>query len=507
MRIGLAAIQQESNTFSPVLSNLDDFVVHGYYLGDELRHQLEGTNTEIGGALAHLRSQGETAVPLIRAWAQSSGRLSDEAFRDLQDGLVASIQDALPLDGLILALHGALVTESIDSADAELVALARKTLGEGVPIAVSLDLHANVTAELAALSDILIGYKTHPHVDMSDTGERTARLLLGLLRGESAPVHVLEKRPMLVPAEAMMTSAAPMQVLRAEASALATPSVLDISLFPVQPWLDVPELGFGVVVTTDGDRREAGAIARALADQAWERRREFRLELYAPRDAVQEARSSAVRPFLISESADSPSAGAAADSPVMIDALLRYGRDLDSIVTVVDAAAVAECFTAGTAAMVTVEVGCSIDSRFHEPVRVTGRVGDIGSDPVTLTGPSFTGIQFSMGRWAVLHAGRLAILLTERAAYTSDPQTFRHVGLDPDLADVIVVRSATQFRAGYPKDSADAAIVLDVEGASTPSFERLHYERLSEELYPLAEARDPLEEFANLAPEADPTGR
>jgi microcystin degradation protein MlrC len=500
MRIGVAAIHQESNTFSPVLSDFDDFAVHGFYAGEEVREQLRGTNTEVGGALSFLESEGETAVPLIRAWAQSSGRLSDAAFQELGRQLSSSLDDAVPLDGLILALHGAMVTETIDSADAELVAIARRALGPSVPIAVCLDLHANVTRELSDQSDILIGYKTHPHVDMYETGVRTARLLVSLLRGESAPTHALEKRPMLVPAEAMLTSAGPMRVLREEARALESPSVLDISFFPVQPWLDVPELGFGVVVTCDGNAEEARILAQTLASRVWERRREFRLELLSPEDAVRRAKESSIRPFLISESADSPSAGAAADSPVMIDALLRHGQGLTSLLTTVDAPAVAECFEAGVGATLNLEIGCTVDSRFHEPVSVTGRVGNLGSDPVTLTGPSFTGTKFSMGRWAVLHSGSLALLLTERAAYTSDPQTFRHVGLDPESADVVVVRSATQFRAGYPAASADAAVILDVEGASTPSFDRLRFTRLSEALYPLVDR----EEFAY---DADMTGR
>lgn len=486
LRIGVASIVQETNTFSPRTCELADFRSQSLHVGEEAAHIFKNTNTELGGAIQRVEHRGALAIPLIHAWAMSSGRLTAETFDALQRMLEQQIERVMPLDGLVLSLHGAMAAEGKDNADAELLMVARCILGSGVVIGVCLDLHANVTPTLVQQSDILVGFHTYPHVDQAETGARIADLVLDQLEERSLPVIALAKRAMLVPPEAQ-TPDGPFGELRVRADRATTGTILDISLFPVQPWLDVDGLGFAVTVVADGDLDQAQNVAEHFANMAWEMRHEFSVDLVEPLTALDRVRASRSRPVLLSESADSPTAGAAADSPAMVQVLLGHGRDLRAYVTVVDPTAVAACFHVGTGLQVDVRVGCSLDQRFHHPVRVQGVIQRLGSGALQLTGPVFRGMVVNMGRWAVVNVEKLSVLLTERPAHTFDPETYRKVGLPPEDADVIVVRSATLFRAGWV-DVAGDIFILDLPGASTPRLNTLTFERAPRPLYPLEDS-------------------
>jgi len=437
----------------------------------------------LGGALERIEARGADAIPLLHAWAMSSGRLTRDALDALSALLQKRIEAALPLDALVLALHGAMAAAGIDDADAVLLRTARAALGPEVTIGVCLDLHANVTSAFLQDCDFLVGYHTYPHVDQADTGARIASLVMDCLEGARKPRSAVSKRPMIVPAEAQAADG-PFGILRAEADRATQDDILDISLFPVQPWLDVDDLGFAAVVTVDGDAGKAHAIATRFADLAWQARHAFAVDLVDPVAALEFVRRRTTRrPVILSESADSPTAGATADSPAMISTLLDHGQDLTAYTTVVDAPAVDVCVRAGLGETVNLHVGCTIDGRFHQPATLRGVVAHLGENPLRLSGPVFTGMEVSMGRYAVVQAGKLSVLLTERPACTFDPETFRHVGLPVEHADVVVVRSATMFRAGFSGIAGDI-LILDLPGASTPRLDTLEFARAPRPLYP-----------------------
>lgn len=483
-RIGIASILQETNTWSPVTATLETFTCHGLAVGSRVFEDYGQTNTEIGGALEAVVAAEAVPVPLLRAWGSSAGRLTAATLDELCGLLSRAIHDE-HLDGLSLSLHGALAAENVDSADTALLSAARAALPAGVPVAVTLDLHANLTSALVSRCDVLVGYRTYPHIDHRRTGASGVGLLLGMLEGRIRPAVAFAKRPMVLPAEALSTRSGPFAKLRKFADRLADRAVLDVSLFPVQPWLDVAELGFGVSVVTDGDPARAQALADTIAERAWEQRHDFVVDLVSPEQAIAAARRSPVRPFLISHSADAPTAGAPGDSPAMVDALLRHGGDLVAYVTVTDAAAVAECVAAGEGASVSLRVGACLDGRFDRPVALRGEVVRIDDSRVVITGPSLTGMDVSMGTFAVVRSGRLHVLISERPAFTLDQATFVHAGLDPAAADIIVVRSANGFRSGYPAASAEAAVFVDLPGVSTPRLDLLDFVRAPRPLYPL----------------------
>ncbi|HEX7292657.1 MAG TPA: M81 family metallopeptidase [Conexibacter sp.] len=481
-RIGVASIFQETNTFASTRTTIEDFEAEGLLAGDDVL-SLVDSNTEIGGAIDVLRRRGAAVAPLVKARASSGGPVTPPTLAKLAQLLSERIRHVGTLDGIVLSLHGALVGEDGDSGDLQLLRAARDAVGAGTPIGVCLDLHANVTDALIAEGAFVVGYHTYPHVDQASTGARAAELLLAALTQQATPVTRLAKRAMLVPPEAQGADG-PLGRLREQAESLTGAGVLDISLFPVQPWLDVPELGFGVTVTTDAAPADAAEIAERLAADAWQVREQFAVELVAPAAAIERVRSATRRPVVLTESADAPTAGAAGDSPAMVRAFLEHGADLRAYTTLVDPVAVARMHEAGEGAVVQLSIGSRIDGRFHPPVEVSGRVAAIGDAPYRLTGPVFTGREVHMGRHARLDVGGLSVLVTERPASTLDPEAFRHVGLDPETADAVVVRSANLFRAGWGP-LADGAIVLDLPGASTPRLDALAFSRIPRPMYPI----------------------
>lgn len=499
MRVAVASIVQETNTFSPLPSTLEDFTAQGLWTGDRAVELSRGSNTEFAGAVSELQAAGATVVPLLRAWAMSGGVLQDPAFGRLRDMLLDGLRGAGPVDGVVLSLHGALVAESDPAADAALTEAVRRVLGPDPLLIVTHDLHANLTGRVVAAADAIVGYLTYPHVDQADTGRRGATLLLEAAARGARPVTVLAKRAMLVPAEAQALADPPMAGLRRIADAELQEGIVDVSLFPVQPWLDVPELGFGVTVTTWGDPAVAQVAADRVADAAWRGRAGFAAAVHDLAEVVACLRPQpSGGPVLLVQSADSPTAGATADSAVVIAALLAGPPGIRSYATLVDRPMVDACHLVGVGVQVSGTIGASLDDRWSTPVPIAGRVRAIGDTPVVLAGDSMTGQEISMGRWATLDtapdgAPGLTVLVTERPAPTFDPAGYRHAGLEPRDADAVLVRSATMYRAGF-RGISSVAYVLDLPGASTPRLDYLDFRQAPRPLYPVD--LDPADERA-----------
>ncbi len=478
-RIGVVSLVQETNTFSPKPTLWDDFTI---LQGSEAQDALAGTNTEFAGALAELERQGVSPVPIMAGWALPSGPVREPVFKRLSELLDTRLQECGPLDGLVLSLHGAMMSEWRFDADAALMEIARHRMG-AAPVGVCLDLHANLTHRMVELADIIVGYHTEPHVDMGSTGERIARLLASAVRSEISPTMALAKRSLLIPAEGMRTDVGPMSEVRQLADQATVGSVLDVSLFPVQPWLDVPELGLGVLVVTDNELLQAELLAEGFAYEVWRRRgRMTTPRILTPSAAFATARLSSTRPFVMAHTADCPTAGASGDDPIMVAEAGRHGADLTVMHSVVDPQAAKEC-ARSVGAPVRVQVG-GVFNPEARPLPVEGMVTGAGAGSYRLTGESFTGMEVSMGDWAVIASGSHHLLVSSRPAITADPATWRHAGLEPYQADVLVIRSCSDYRANFPASATDA-ITLDLPGASTPRLEYLRFQHAPRPLYPL----------------------
>lgn len=485
MRIALGSFMQETNSFCPVLGSWQHF---RQARGQRLIEKHTGTASEVGGALA--AAQGNVVVPLLTADAVSAGPVAREVFEALLGELLQRLEDARPFDGVLLVLHGAMVVEGLDDGTGAVLRVVRERIGVSTPLIGTLDIHANVTRQMAEAADALVGYHTAPHVDMYETGYKAMRLLLAACQGQVKPTMALRRLPMILPAENGKTTDGPMSEMIALAEALEREAgILCVSVHPVQPWLDLPDVGCAVTVVTDGDPERADREAERLADEFWRRRADFAVELVPLPEAIERARLAPRGPVIFGEGADAPSSGASGDSTVILRELLDRQIDVPAYLNLVDPPAVAEAVAAGVSNDVELTLGGKLAPKFFQPVRLQGRVRAIGDGRFRHEGPGYKGVEFSMGRAAVIVAGLVHVVVMERPVLQWDPQLYRSLGLEPRNAKIVVVKSPAAFRAAYGPFAAEI-IMVDTPGAASANLLSMPWERLGRPIYPLDDLQD-----------------
>jgi microcystin degradation protein MlrC len=500
MRITVGSFIQESHFFSPIKGNVNHFLTGAYERGQDVLDKAVGTRTEIAGIMDVAAQRGATLVPLLRAMSSSSnGPIEREAYEEIRDELLGRLRYEWvdqPADGVILAMHGAMSAAGYDDATGDVLRRVREIIGPNVPLVCTLDLHANITRQMADSANALVGYLTFPHIDLYETGARGIALLLDAIAQHIQPVTVMCKLPMIVPAENAQTTHGVIHDLMQMAQArLAGSGILDISFFPMQPWLDMPDAGCAVVVVADANYKgQAEAIAVGLADAWWRRKGEHRVELAPTDQVIAEALTSDRQPWVLADSADAPSSGAPGDSPLTVAALLSLSKDRAKpdkpcYTNIVDPAAVAKMVTAGVGSEVTVALGACSSSALYRPIQVTGTVWLIADGNFTHKGPGLRGAVMHRGRTAVLQSGQVFIVVMEIACLQWDRELYRSVGLDPAEAQIVIVKSPAGFRADYEPIAAEVR-VLDAAGVCTPNLLALPYKRITHPMHPWDEVGD-----------------
>ena len=483
MAIAIASILQESNTFSPVKTHYEDFSA---VFGQPALERHEGNLTEMGGFIHVLRTAGIPIEPICAAWAITANRMLRTDFRRLVSEFAETLKKAKRPEALLFAMHGAQTAEGVDDVEGHLLSTARKVLGDAIPIVVTLDLHANVTAKMVKLADAIAGYHTYPHVDMYETGAKAARLALRILSGEVKPVTAFRKLPLIVPAENMQTTRGPMHRLIERARSLEKAGkAAAVSVFGVQPWLDIKEMGGSVVVVGNGDPKAAERHSSKLARRFWDTRREFDVRLTPVREAIRKAQRIDGGPVVLAESSDSTGSGSPGDSTGVLKELLAANLREPCAIFLVDPETVARAIEAGVGRAVSMRIGGKFDRKNSKPVKVTGYVRLISDGRWTARGRGYnTGIETSMGRTVVLEVGAVKILIAERSAMTVDPELFRSQGIDPVYMKIVVVKSPNGFRAAY-ESIAKGIFIVDTPGVSTAKLRSLPFQRVPRPIYPL----------------------
>ena len=497
-RVGVASIIQETNTFSANQSTMQDFELQGIWLGADVVTQSQGMNIEVAGSLERLHTHGFEAVPLMRAWAMSGGIFLDTELTKMKALLKREILSAGTLDGLILNLHGALVSESDDHTDAKISEFAREILGPDVPLVITHDLHGNPSRRIVAASDALIGFRTYPHIDQGDTGRRAADLMNELLSNNHRLGTVLKKLNMIIPAETMGTSDQPLLQIRELADSLLDDEILDISLFPVQPWIDVSEVGFGITVVHAGNVERANECAEIIRRALWKIHKEFQATLYSVEDAIGHAiKGYQGKMQVIAQSSDAPTGGSTGDDSRVVAALVNYGSDIPSACTVVDAPAVDKAYAQSIGDDVALSLGFTIDPRWGNPVAVQAKLINKGQAPVVLTGPAMTGQVVSIGRWVVLEsANKVKILVSESGTTTFDPAGYEIAGINLDECVIVHVRSPLLFKSGFAGRYGQA-FSLDLDGPTTPNIKKLKFSKVPRPMIGLDEFDGELAEVSS----------
>ncbi|MGQ9584259.1 MAG: M81 family metallopeptidase [Anaerolineae bacterium] len=476
MRIGIVRIAQETNTFCPVLTDLETLQVHGVRFGQEVLEDTSGWSN-IPGFLDVVG--GEDLVGILSVHASPAGPLTSEAMETVLAWFADALERALPLDGLLFSMHGAFVGVADPDVEGLVLQKAREIVGNEVVIGAAMDLHANITRRKVKNANVIRGYHTHPHVDGRETARRVAEIALLALQGEAQPVMAAVKIPMITPAETQLTEQVPMRdLMDLTRQQEAISGVLSSSIFAVQPWMDIPEMGWCSVAVTDGDLELAERLARELAEMAWSQRDEYVRPCPTYVEALDQAFATSARPVVISDFADLMTGGGTGDSTWYLRELLRRNPSEPCYITVVDPESVREMARAGEGARLTLALGGKQDSLHSSPVEVTGQVLRV------LPPARERELPESVGWVAVLKADNVYIVVLERLGPGSSPVLYSGAGLDPREAKVLIAKSVVDFREGY-KGVAECFLLGEAPGLAPSNLRSLEWTRLPRPIFPL----------------------
>jgi microcystin degradation protein MlrC len=492
MRIAIGQVWQETNTFNPWPTTRRDFEDFGVLRGADLVEQMAHTN-ELGGFIQSLRSWPEKVeiVGLARLPAWPGGAATADTFTWLRDEIVNALRDQMPVAAVLLALHGSLVAEEHPDVEGEVLQAIRQVIGKNVPLVATLDLHANITADMVRAADALVLYHTAPHTDVYKTGQRGAAVLRRILVDGARPVTGFQKLPMVVPAERANTQdpASVSYDFRHRLEDLEKrPDILCAGLATVQPWLDIRDLGNAVVIVADGNQEIARTACDELAAAMWARRSEYLPELVPLEIAVQAAYANTDGLVVLSDSADSTTSGAPGDSTWVLRELLKLDWARPAVVTLVAPDVVRDARRLGVGASLTTVLGGKRDYRFSSPIAVTAEIAGLFEARFVLSGHLGKNLPIDMGPSAVLRIGNVHVVVTSRSGPHFAPELFRAAGIDPFAAAVLVAKSPCGFRAAY-QERAKRIMVVQAPGCAPSVFWHYEYRNIPRPLWPWDEIK------------------
>ena len=489
MRIALIHISQETNDFNPQPTTLADYEDFGLFEGSRIVENV-GRFGQIGGHFAAIAALGcdiET-VPIIRAFAVAGGRITDEARAHFIARIDAGIRIAGKLDGLVLQLHGACAARSLDDVEGEQAALCRSILGPDVPIMLGLDHHGSVTRQMVDNVDAIVAHRTQPH-DPFDTGVIGTKLLVRMIRENLRPVMALRHIPLVTHQEQFLTASEPMKRWFDAARAFEeNPKVLQVSPFPMQPWLDVKEGGWSVVTVTDGDQALADSIADDMAQMCWSLRDDFLQRKSVGIDAAIKAADAEPRGCVVlSDTGDTVFGGAAGDSNLILEALLRLKPQGPVLVPLISPPAVATLVEAGVGASVTLPLGGHVATEFFKPLMVTGIVRSISGGRIRVTDNHQDFID--MGTTVIFEAGSVILMISQKRGLAGNlPDIWRAFGIEPADARMAILKTASNFQYFAPITSR--VIRVDTAGPGQSDVKGLPWRRLPRPIHPLDQITD-----------------
>ncbi|MCI0377887.1 MAG: M81 family metallopeptidase [Gemmataceae bacterium] len=524
MRIAVAGFMHESNTFNPMAADRAAFEAQSLNFGPAVVDEWRDAHHEMGGFIEGVEQHGAELLPIVMAWATPSGPVRQDVFEEIVGHLIAKLQELRP-DGLLLALHGAMVCDAYPDGDGEVLARLRAALpsppggrgvgGEGAalgpdfPIVLTLDLHGNLSQRLIDLSTAAIAYRTCPHVDQRARGLEAASLLVRTLRGEIRPRQALAKPPVIVNIMAHDTSLPPLCTILEEARRLEQePGILSVSVLPGFAYADVPQMGPSIIVITDDTVRAAtvrerenarGATplphgrgsdtAHRLGQMLWDMRDELVRPLPGPKEAVAQAISSSKRPVVLVDTGDNVGGGSAGDGTILLSELLEQDAR-DSVVCLYAPNEAIQCLMAGIGGRVRLSVGGKVDKLHGEPVELRGTVRRVTDGSYIETSPRHGGRRLNhMGITALVELpGRNWLVLNSERHPPFSLGQLTSMGIQPEKQRILVVKAAIAYKAAY-QPIAGTIIEVDTPGLTAVNPRRFEYRNIRR-LYPLHPASE-----------------
>jgi microcystin degradation protein MlrC len=487
--IAIGGIMHESDTFNPARTGLADFMRRPTRPPAQALEQWSKSNDELSGYIEGAHSYGLDLVPVLMASATPKGPVTDEAFNTLTRELVDQVKAVPRLDGLLLALHGAMVAENFPHADTEIVRRLRAAMGADFPIVVTHDFHANVSEEIVKLSTALLTYKENPHLDTRERGIQAARIMSGIVRGRIKPVQAIVKPPMIYNIVYQNTGREPLKPIVDESRRLEqNPKILAASVSGGYQFADVPAMGPSVIVVTDNDPALARQEAQRLSDMLWATRDRLKLHLPDAAEAVREAMASDKFPVTLLDMGDNVGGGSAADSTFLLSELLRQ-HAAGWVVVLADPEAVGIATRAGVGQPFDALVGGKTDKLHGDPVRVRGRVKSLHDGRYIETEIRHGGGRyFDQGLTAVIEAEgstpdiQNLLMLTTKREFPASIQQLVSCAIYPERQRILVAKGVIAPRAAYEPVSAKL-IAVDTPGVTAVNPARYTFRHIRRPLF------------------------
>ncbi len=456
MRIAIGGFLHESHSFAPRPTTYADFQSPGglppIQIGEALIPGLRTTSAPSAGAIRVAEAAGAVLVPLAWAFANPAGPVQDEAFERLSAQICARLSDALdagPLDGVYLDLHGAAVVDSFPDAEGELLRRVRAIVGAALPLTISLDPHANLTAAMVRLADAAVPFRTYPHVDMPDAGAQAMTLLLDRIARGLPWCRAFRQFAFWIPLGSQCTLMPPMSEVMADRMAIAAaPGVAELAWCFGFPYADFVDCGPAVAAFAE-TQAEADAAADELVARIAAREADFVQDTLPSAEAVAEAlraRAGAGGPIVLADTQDNPGGGGHGDTTELLAELVRQGAKGALVCLINDSESAAACHAAGVGAMVALSLGGKSDGM---PFACDARVVRLTDGVFTLTGPMGAGNPGNLGPTALIDIEGVRVIVATRKMQALDQAIIRHVGIEPSSCPILALKSSVHFRADF----------------------------------------------------------
>ena len=489
MKFVIAQMQHETNTFSPVPTPWEEFGPKGPYLGRDAFDAVKGKGMAMAAFLDLAGRVGAQVATPVAAWANPSGPVDGNAYDRICDAICNDV--AKGCDAVLLDLHGAMVVaDRTDDGEGTLLEKIR-AIAPRTPIAVSLDLHANVTERMVHNCDVITGYKTYPHVDQYESGELAGAILMRMMKGEVKPVMAWGNAPILAQTLRQNTAEGGMKAFVEAAHEAERHGLLAATAFGGFQMADIHDAGLSAVTVADDNKAAATKACNAMLDVAWSQKEDFIYRGQPLEQSIAQAKSMGEQsggPVLLLDHADNCASGSTQDTMYVLREALRQGLTGIAVAPIRDPAAVAKLIEAGIGAKVTLPVGGKMDMpsirRKGEPLMLTGVVRNITDGEYTITGPQFTGMRCFMGRTVVLDTSTALVVISERNQEPWDRGVYESVGIDPTRQRYLLLKSRMYFRPVF-LPIAKGMVYCDAPGVSSSDWTEFDYRKLRRPIYPL----------------------
>jgi microcystin degradation protein MlrC len=463
-RIAIGGMQHETNTFAPSKADYGAFEAGGGWpgarYGDALFAAVEGANIPAAGAIQALRAQGHDLVGTAWAAASPSAQVTTDAFERIAGELVSRLKKALPVDGVYLDLHGAMVTEAHDDGEGEILRRVREAVGPRVPVAASLDLHCNLTSAMFERCDALVAYRTYPHVDMAETGSRAAGLLERMLRGGVRLAKSFRTLDYLTGLPSQCSFVDPCKTIYED---IGRSGEVTLSFTPGFPMADFADCGMAVFGYGADQNSTVDSVER-LHGMISESEKDFVLELHLPDDAVARARRRGEpgAPVVLADTQDNPGAGGNGDTTGLLKSLIEQNAHDAVLGLLIDGEAAARAHEVGLGFTSSFKLGGRSNIPGDTPLEGEFTVEQLGDGKFTCTGPMFNGFRMQLGAMALLRskaAPGVRVVLASRKCQAADQEMFRHLGVEPRRSRILALKSSVHFRADFEPIAKEILVV------------------------------------------------